>query len=131
MKIVLILPLFLLVFSLYCNSQDYKLEYQKAQVKLESLNKELHSIYKKNPAFLRALDENIKAWNWYKQTQFDLQFPNADTAANPKATYGSIYPTCANHILLDLTNKRIESLQPWLKGVNEGELCAGSIKINY
>jgi hypothetical protein len=37
---------------------------------------------------------------------------------------------CANNELEAMTRKRIEELRAWLKGTEEGDVCAGSYTIN-
>ena len=55
-----------------------------------------------------------------------MKFP----AENKQAEYGSVYSMCASEFLKELTEERIEKLQVWLKGIEEEEICSGSVKIN-
>ena len=43
--------------------------------------------------------------------------------------YGSVFPMCWSMALTSLTNERIEKLKIWLTGIEEGDMCSGSIKI--
>jgi uncharacterized protein YecT (DUF1311 family) len=54
----------------------------------------------------------------------------ADKELNQIYQYGSVYPMCANNELEAMTRKRIEELRAWLKGTQEGDVCAGSYQIN-
>jgi hypothetical protein len=42
--------------------------------------------------------------------------------------YGSIYPICRADYLEKLTRERTMKLREWLKGVEEGDACGGSIQ---
>lgn len=38
------------------------------------------------------------------------------------------YPMCRYMAVLELTKKRVEELRRWVDGVEEGDVCSGSIK---
>lgn len=41
--------------------------------------------------------------------------------------YGSFQPVCRAQYLKELTDDRIKTLQQWLNGVEEGDICSGSV----
>jgi len=44
-------------------------------------------------------------------------------------TYGSIQPVCRANYLEELTRTRIKTLQVWITGIEEGDLCSGSVRM--
>ena len=42
--------------------------------------------------------------------------------------YGSSYRMCVNYYLAELTSKRIKTLNQWIDGTEEGDVCSGSIR---
>lgn len=51
-------------------------------------------------------------------------------AENKQPKYGSVYPMCAALFLKELTEERTEKLRVWLNGIEEGDVCSGSVKTN-
>ena len=43
--------------------------------------------------------------------------------------YGSIQPTCWSNYLQELTEERTKRLKIWLTGIEEGNMCSGSVNI--
>jgi hypothetical protein len=43
--------------------------------------------------------------------------------------YGSIQPTCWSNYLQELTEERTKRLKVWLTGIEEGNMCSGSVNI--
>jgi hypothetical protein len=42
--------------------------------------------------------------------------------------YGSVHPMCVAMYLTQLTEERIKILRIWLDGIEEGDVCCGSVK---
>lgn len=42
--------------------------------------------------------------------------------------YGSIHPMCWILYLTELTEERTKKLKTWLLGIEEGDVCNGSVK---
>jgi hypothetical protein len=53
-----------------------------------------------------------------------MKFP----AENKQTVYGSVYPMCVSFFLKELTEERIEKLNVWINGIEEGNVCSGSVK---
>jgi hypothetical protein len=51
-----------------------------------------------------------------------MRFPGMGTK-----DYGSAYPMCANIIAEEITKKRITQVKQWLKPVEDGDVCSGSM----
>jgi len=43
--------------------------------------------------------------------------------------YGSVLPMCEAMYLAELTQDRIKALNVWIEGVEEGNVCAGTVKV--
>ena len=54
-----------------------------------------------------------------------MKFP----AKNKRGQYGSVYPMCVSYFLKELTEERTEKLKVWLIGIEEGDVCTGSVKM--
>lgn len=52
-------------------------------------------------------------------------YPEKD---DPSA-YGSIFPACWSGQLAALTRERTQQLKKWLDGVEEGNVCLGSLPV--
>jgi len=55
-----------------------------------------------------------------------MKFPGK----NKQVEYGSIYPMCVSIYLKELTEDRTDKLRVWLNGIEEGDMCSGSVKTN-
>ena len=54
-----------------------------------------------------------------------MKYPNYEEVYN-----GSSHPMCKALYLKELTQERTNKLKVWLNGIEEGNLCSGSIKMN-
>lgn len=101
-----------------CATMTYKL----ADMELNRVYEELQQVYKNDKLFLKKLKKAQLAWIKLRDADFEMQFPHT----KEPGYYGSIFPTCANSYKEELTLKRVLFLKSWLKGVEEGDSCAGS-----
>jgi uncharacterized protein YecT (DUF1311 family) len=95
---------------------------------LSAADKELNQVYQqvlskyaKDTVFVAKLKVAQKAWLAFRDAELAARFPD-----NDKSNYGSVYPMCADNELEAMTRKRTEELRAWLKGTQEGDVCAGS-----
>ena len=98
----------------------------KADAKLNEIYKKILKEYADDTAFIENLKKSQRAWIVFRDAQIKMKFPERDSQY-----YGSIFPLCYNQYLEDLTLARIQTLQEWLDGVEEGDACSGSTKIKY
>lgn len=111
-------------FTLSCCSQaEYYQEINHEQ--LDAVIALINVEYKTDKQFLEKLDISQRAWQKATLSDLDLVYPEPD-----KSEYGSVYPICQQKYLDSEINKRILFLEQWIDGVQEGELCTGSIPIN-
>lgn len=99
-------------------------EYKKADTELNAVYKKILNEYKSDPAFTNRLKKTQKIWISFRNAELEMKFP----AKNKQLEYGSIYPMCISLFLKELTKERTEKLRIWLNGIEEGDLCSGSIK---
>ena len=82
------------------------------------------SKYKADQEFLAKLRNAQRAWLAFRDAELEARFPFKDKQSH----YGSVYPMCSNSFLVQRTQERIKHLREWLDGVEEGEVCAGSVQ---
>lgn len=102
-------------------------EYAKADQQLNKVWKAILAKYKDQPVFLEKLKASQKLWLQFRDAEVDAHFPlgkDEDAATQ----YGSVYSMCVSQLQTRLTQQRIQQLQAWLDGAQEGDVCAGSIK---
>jgi uncharacterized protein YecT (DUF1311 family) len=127
-----ILILFL-SFNLTCFSQTQAEINKEANSKFEKADDELHDVYQKilteyksDTIFIDRLKKTQKIWISYRDAELEMKFP----AKNKQIEYGNVYPMCVSLFLKKLTYERTENLKVWLNGIQEGDICSGSIKTN-
>lgn len=76
--------------------------------------------YADNPAFIESLRMAQRAWLKFRDAQLEMRFP-------PSGEKGSVAPMCYASYKAELTLARTRQLKAWLDGIEEGEVCAGSI----
>jgi uncharacterized protein YecT (DUF1311 family) len=104
-----------------CSSQSLS----AADKELNQVYQQVLSKYAKDPVFIGKLKTAQKAWLAFRDAELAARFPD-----NDKSNYGSVYPMCAHNELEAMTRKRTEELRAWLKGTQEGDVCAGSYQTN-
>ena len=105
------------------NQQAYD-EFNKSDKKLNEVYQKVKSIYKTDTFFLKNLKRSQLIWVKFRDAELDMKFP-----VYPGKNSGSIHPTCRALYLKELTEKRIKTLQNWIAGTEEGDICNGSVKI--
>jgi uncharacterized protein YecT (DUF1311 family) len=78
-------------------------EFQAADKQLNSIYQKILEEYADDDAFIASLKEAQR--------------------------YGSILPSCQAMYLTELTQDRTKTLQVWIDGVQEGDVCAGTVRI--
>jgi uncharacterized protein YecT (DUF1311 family) len=104
---------------------------QCATSHLKAVDDEMNRIYqailskhKADQEFLAKLRNAQRAWLAFRDAELEARFPFKDKQSH----YGSVYPMCSNMFLVQRTQERIKHLREWLDGVEEGEVCAGSVQ---
>ncbi|MEP6793679.1 MAG: lysozyme inhibitor LprI family protein [Saprospiraceae bacterium] len=127
MKSLLISLFFLMSFTLFAQTQaDMNDEaaqgFRTADSTMNVMYKKIQKVYSDDSLFLKNLKIAQRIWITFRDAELQLKYPAS-------AGYGSIQRMCYALYQTDLTNDRIRTLQIWLDGVEEGDACAGSVRI--
>ena len=127
----LYLTILFTIFSLSSFSQSQLDMNMDAGDQLEMANKELNSVYAdilveyhSDTVFIEALKSSQEVWKKYRDAELTLKYPHKG-----RGHYGSVKPMCEAFYLAALTIERIETLKVWLDGIEEGDVCKGSVKL--
>lgn len=101
-------------------------EYRRADAELNRVYQQVLTEYKTDSLFVDKLRGAQRAWLRYRDAQLEALYP----ARDPQRAYGSVYPMCRCQALTALTLERTEVLRRWIMGVEEGDVCSGSIRIS-
>jgi uncharacterized protein YecT (DUF1311 family) len=100
-------------------------EYKSADVELNRVYRRVLSEYKGDALFVRKMKNAQRAWIAYRDAHLESLYP----AENPRFAYGSVYPMCRCMVLTEMTKQRTMLMRRWLTGEKEGDVCAGSVKV--
>jgi uncharacterized protein YecT (DUF1311 family) len=128
MKAVLIVVMFF-AFGLTTNvktqsitDEDFCASNKKLDAQLNKLYQQVLVDYRKDKLFILKLREAQRAWIEFSNKHLDSLYPRP-------GTYGSVNRTCQCQVMNGLIESRIQQLKQWVDGFEEGEVCAGSVKI--
>ena len=107
--------------QLEINQQAYE-EYKKVDKLLNDSYNKILKKYSKNPIFIANLKTAQRAWIKFRDAQVAAKYPR-----EPVGRYGSMQAYCESNYLAELTQKRAKELEEWLKPVEEGDGCSGTI----
>lgn len=102
-------------------------KYKKADAKLNRTYQQILNEYKTDTLFVRKMKRAQQAWIVFRDAHIESLYP-LEPNANPNQKYGSVYPMCNCIALTQITEKRTEELKQWIDGIEEGDVCSGSIK---
>ncbi len=105
------------------NQQAYA-SYQKADKELNAVYQKIILKYKDDPVFVASLKEAQRIWIQFRDAELKMKYPRRE-----QGYYGTVHPMCYSGYKEELTRQRIKTLQQWLQGVEEGDVCAGSVPI--
>ncbi len=97
-------------------------EYQKVDKELNTVYQKILKEYATQPAFIKNFKSAQRIWVQLRDAELAAKYPES-------GTYGSVEPMCKARYLTALTKDRIKSLRPWLDGIEEGDVCTGSVKM--
>ncbi len=129
MKYIIISLLVINVFALQAQTQG-----EMNAEALESLNQtelELADVYRSilneyqdDKEFIVNIENTQRIWLELRDAQLKMRYPKKEAGH-----YGSIHPVCLAHYKKELTRSRINSLGIWIEGIEEGNVCFGSVKL--
>ena len=98
--------------------------YKKADKELNVAYKTILNLYKTDSIFIQSFKESQRLWVKFRDAELKMKYPETEPGF-----YGSVLPMCQSDYLEKLTLDRVKTLQIWIKGVEEGDVCSGSIRI--
>jgi len=127
-KIILVSILGVMVFSLFGQTQvelnnKAKSDYEKTDKELNQVYQKILQDYKSDTVFVKSMKEAQRQWVKFRDAQVKMKYPPY------KDSDESVLPMCRNYYLKELTTNRIKELKHWIDGVEEGDVCSGSIKL--
>jgi len=130
MKHTIFLKIFIIIFSV-SNAQTQLEMNQEAHKNFLAAEKELNVIYNKilkeyksDTMFIKNLKKAQKIWLQLREAEMNAKYPDP----NPQ-NYGSVWPMCFSMYKEEFTKQRTKVLKVWLDGIEEGDVCSGSVKI--
>jgi len=105
-------------------NQSANNDFLKADKELNSVYQNIINEYKSDINFIKNLKASQKIWIQFRDAEMKVKFPETEDGY-----YGSVFPMCWSSYLEDLTKERIKKLKIWLDGIEEGDVCSGSVKI--
>jgi uncharacterized protein YecT (DUF1311 family) len=105
-------------------NEEANQNYIKADKELNSTYKKILNEYKSEIEFIKNLKISQNIWIKFRDAEMNMKFPEKQPGY-----YGSYHPVCWSKYLTKLTQKRTEELKIWLIGIEEGDLCTGSVKM--
>jgi len=120
-----LLMLFIVIISSHHISfgQQTDDSYTKAEKEINTVYQKILREYSSDKAFIKNLKAAQRLWIQFRDAEIKARFPN-----QTPGYYGSVYAVCVSNLKTELTNERIKTLNVWLNGIEEGDVCAGSIR---
>ncbi|QEY32708.1 DUF1311 domain-containing protein [Synechococcus sp. RSCCF101] len=100
------------------------LDLEAAESELNRVLADINLRYADKADFLNKLKMSQSAWQTLREANLDLRFPLEDK----RVQYGSMVPMCVQTIDRQLVIERVAFLKQWLVGIDEGDVCGGSIQ---
>ena len=99
--------------------------YKKADAQMSTVYRRVLNETRNDTLFVQKMRAAQRAWLLFRDAHLEAMYP----AADKRGAYGSVNPMCRCIELEKLTDDRTRVLKTWIEGVEEGDVCAGSIKI--
>jgi uncharacterized protein YecT (DUF1311 family) len=98
--------------------------YEKADKELNAVYHQILKEYRSDTVFIRNLKNAQQLWVLFRDAEMKAKFPES-----PDVYYGSALPMCWSMELESLTQERTQKLKVWIDGIEEGDVCSGSVKM--
>ena len=98
--------------------------YEKANAELNKVYQKILSDYKTDIVFVANLKAAQRLWIQFRDAEVKARYP-----ARKEGESGSAEPMCVSQYLAELTEERTRKLNLWLTGIEEGDVCSGSVKM--
>lgn len=97
-------------------------DYKKADAKLNGVYQKILKSYFRETSFIKKFRTAQRLRIQLRDAELAAKYPNS-------GSYGSVAPMCESIYLETLTRDRIKFLEVWVTGIEEGEVCLGSVRI--
>ncbi|QNN44975.1 DUF1311 domain-containing protein [Pedobacter roseus] len=97
-------------------------DFKKADMELNAVYQKILKSYSRETTFIKKFRNAQRLWIQLRDAELAAKYPNS-------GTYGSVAPMCESIYLETLTKDRIEFLNIWVTGIEEGEVCLGSVRM--
>jgi uncharacterized protein YecT (DUF1311 family) len=129
MKYILIIFIGLISLTGFSQTQgdlnnEAQESYKKADKDLNDIYNAILCEYKSDTIFIKNLKASQRIWITFRDAELKVKYPNTDVRQ-----YGTVYPMCVSIYLERLTRERIKTLKEWIDGIEEGDVCIGSVKM--
>jgi|TARA_B110000967_G_scaffold182392_1_gene200273 uncharacterized protein YecT (DUF1311 family) len=98
--------------------------YKDSDTELNELYKEILKEYSTDTIFIQAFRTSQLNWIKFRDSELKMKYPDRGSSG----WYGSIHPLCISNYLAELTESRTERLKVWITGIEEGDVCSGTVK---
>jgi uncharacterized protein YecT (DUF1311 family) len=98
-------------------------DYMKADAELNAIYKQILKQYASDTSFISHLKASQRIWIKFRDAELLMKYPPRETYY-----YGSAQSSCEANYLEQFTRDRIKTLKVWIDGIEEGDLCSGSVK---
>jgi uncharacterized protein YecT (DUF1311 family) len=112
------------IFSLnttYAQIQDDS--YTKAEKEINAVYQKILREYASDKTFISNLKVTQRLWVQFRDAEIKARYPE-----RTPGYYGTAYALCVSNLKTQLTNERTKTLRLWLVGIEEGDVCSGSVR---
>ncbi len=104
-------------------TQDAIKNYKKVDQELNIVYQKILTEYKEDTAFIKNFKAAQRLWVQFRDAEMKAKYPDRE-----EGYYGSVQPMCWYMHLSYLTEERRKAIEIWLTGIEEGDVCSGSVK---
>ena len=105
-------------------NKDANNQFEKADKELNKIYNTILKSYRSDTVFIKNLKRSQKLWVQLRDVEMIVKFPDRE-----HKYYGSVQPMCWSLYKAELTTRRLSELKLWVNGVEEGDVCSGTVKI--
>lgn len=105
-------------------NQNAQKSFLKAEQQLNAVYGKILKEYKADTVFVKNLKAAQRLWIKLRDAEMLAKYPEREDGY-----YGSVDPMCWSMYKEELTKERIDRLKIWITGIEEGDVCTGSVKV--
>ncbi len=98
-------------------------DFRQADAELNLVYQQILNDYKSDTIFIQNLKKAQRIWISFRDAELKMKYPDREPYY-----YGSLHSMCISSYLTKLTRERIKTLKVWIEGIEEGDVCIGSVK---